>query len=173
MRGRSLALSILLVAGGVAACGDDDGGADAQPFIDALSEELQADEDAPLTEDEADCVAEGSVEAMGVDFLVENDITPEQLAEAEGPQDLDVEVSEEQARNTAEALFSCDIDIAASMLPADASDEAVACVEDNLDIDVFVDALTAEYLGNPEESQELFAPVFEALDAECGDFVSG
>ena len=170
MRGRTLALSILLVAGGAAACSDDDG-TDAQPYVDALTEELQADGE--MTDEQAECMAERSIDALGADFLAENDITPEDMAGSEGPQDLGVEVSEEQARGAAEAFVDCDISVAEGVLGPDASDEAVACVEDNFDEDVFVDALTAEYLGESEEAEEIFAEAFGPVQAECGEFLAG
>ena len=171
MRGRSLALSLLLVAGGAAACSDDGGSdADAQPYVDALAEELEGDD---MTADEAECMAEQTIDAIGADFLADNDVEPEDLAGSEGPQDLDIEISEEQASGAAEAFVDCDISFAEGILGADASDEAVACVEDNLDEDLVVDALTAEYLGDSEESEELFGEAFGALQTECEEFLGG
>jgi hypothetical protein len=169
MRGRSLALSFLLIAGGAAACSDD-GGTDAQPYVDALTEELEGDD---MTADQAECMAEQTIDAIGADFLADNDIEPEDLAGSDGPQDLDIEISEEQASGAAEAFVDCDISFADGLLGLDASDEAVACVEDNLDEDVIVDALTAEYLGDSEESEEIFGEAFATLQTECAEFLGG
>jgi hypothetical protein len=169
MRGRSLALSFLLLAGGAAACSDD-GGTDAQPYVDALAEELEGDD---MTADEAECMAEQTIDAIGADFLADNDIEPEDLAGSDGPQDLDIEISEEQAEGAASAFVDCDISFAEGILGEDASDEAVACVESNLDEDAIVDALTAEYLGDSEESEELFGEAFAGVQTECAEFVGG
>ena len=169
MRGRSLALSFLLVAGGAAACSDDSG-TDAQPYVDALTEELEGDD---MTDDQAECMAEQTIDAIGADFLADNDIEPEDLAGSDGPQDLDIEISEEQASGAAEAFVDCDISFAEGLLGADASEEATACVEDNLDEDVIVEALTAEYLGDSEESEEIFGEAFTALQTECAEFLGG
>ena len=171
MRGRTLALATLLAVGGVAACGDDDGGTDAQPYIDALAEELEADGE--MSAEDAECMAEASIEALGADFLAENDVTPDDVAGSDGPQDLDVEVSEEQARGAAEAFADCDISIAEGILGPDAPDDAVACIDENFDTDTFVDALTAEYLGDSEESDEIFEGAFGELQAACGEFLGG
>lgn len=171
MRGRNLALSILLVAGGAAACSDD-GGTDAQPYVDALVEELQ--DDGTLTDEEAECVAEGTIDALGADFLADNDITPEDIVDSEGPQDLGVDISEDQARGAAEAMITdCDVSFGASIAGEGASDEAVECINDNLDEDDLVDALTAEYMGDSEASDEQFEEMFGVVQTECGELLGG
>ncbi len=174
-----LALLLALVGVTVAGCSDDDGG-NAAPYVEALSESMQESDDEndfPLEADDADCVAERTIDAFGADFLEENDITPEDVAESDGPQDFDVEVSEEQARNAAEAFEGCDLPLAeifAEIFAGEApSDEAVACVDENLDTDAFVEALTQEYLGNADESEEISEEAFTPIQEECGELLGG
>jgi hypothetical protein len=167
MRGRTLALSILLVAAGVAGCGDDGGSdADAQPFIDAFATSLQDEEGAGATDEQADCIAEQAIDTIGVDTLEEAGVTPEDVAEGDGPEEF-VDLSEGDAREIAEAFVDCDFDFAAAFTGPDASDELVACVDDNLDEDAIVEALTLQFLGDEEAAGEASTEMFATFEEEC------
>ena len=39
--------------------------------------------------------------------------------------------------------------------------------------EALLDALTAEYLGESEESEEIFGEAFTALQTECAEFLGG
>jgi hypothetical protein len=156
------------------ACGDDGGGEDAQPYIDALTDDLQTPEgagDAGLSDDEAECAAEGTVEALGADELAAAGIDPDELADANDPTELDMEISEAQARGTAAARVGCIDSVAEVLAGQGAPDEAVECIDENFDEDAFVDALTLEYSG--DDDGEAAAAVFEDLDAACADSFGG
>lgn len=170
-RGTALLALLALAVTGVG-CSDDDDGA-AQEYIDAVSASLLEDEEFPVDEEQADCVAETTVEAFGVDFLEENDVTPEAFAEAEGPQDLDIEVREDQARRAAQAFVECDLPLGEFFAGPDATDEAVDCVEENLDEEALVDGLTAEYLGDAAESEELIASSVADVGEACAELLAG
>ena len=77
------ALTAVALVLGLAACGQEDDPTAAEVRAD-LVEELQA-YDAELSDDEAECVAEAIVEAVGVDELNDLDFS------AEDPEDLDEE----------------------------------------------------------------------------------
>jgi non-ribosomal peptide synthetase component F len=171
MRGR-FALLCLVLAAAVAACSDDGGGADAQAYVDALAAEL-ADEESGLDEEAADCVAEASIDAIGADNLEDAGITPEDVAAADGPQDLDVDLSEEQARAAARSFIDCDIPFGEAFVGEDGPEEGIACIDENLDEDTVVDAYAAQYLGDQEESDRLFGELFTGLQEECGEFLGG
>lgn len=171
MRRAFIAAVVLVLA--AAACGDD-GGADAQPYIDALTEEFQDPEDegdVPLSEDEAECAAERTVEALGADELEDAGVDPDDLADASNPTDLDMEISEEQARGAAEAVVDCIESIPELLAGEDAQEEALDCIEDNFDEDEFVDALTLEYTG--EDDGEAGDAFFEELSEACAEFFGG
>jgi hypothetical protein len=172
MRGPTIALVFLLLGGAAAGCSGDDG-TDAQPYVDALSEELQSDQDFPIEEDQADCIAEASIDALGAGFLEDNDISPEDVADVDGPDELDVELSEDQARGTAAAFVDCDVSFGEAFAGAGASDEAIECVDDNLDDDVLVDAFTAQYLGDEDEANQIFEEMFTTVSEECEDLFTG
>lgn len=171
MRGRFAVVFLLLAATG-AACSDDDGGADSQAYVDALAAELQ-DEESGLDEEQANCVAEASIDALGADNLEEAGITPEDVADADGPQDLDLDVSEEQARGAAQAFVDCDIPFGEAFVGEDGPEEGIACIDDNLDEDTLVDAYASQYLGDQDESDRLFGELFTTLQEECGEFLGG
>lgn len=167
MRGPALALSILLL-GAAAGCSDDDGG-DAQPYIDALQEAFLEDEEEAFrpTEEQAGCFAERTIEAIGVDTIEEAEVTPEELAESDGPAEAGIELSEEQAREAAQAFTGCGLSLAGAFAGEDADDQLVDCVDENLDEDLVVDAFTASYLGNESESDDLFEQLFTDADEAC------
>jgi hypothetical protein len=167
MRGRTLGLSILLVAGGLAACSDDGGSdEDAQPFVDALVTSLQDEEGLGATDEQAECIAEQAIDTIGVDTLEEEGVTPEDVAESDGPEEL-VDLSESEAREIAEAFIDCDFDFASAFSGPDASAELVDCVEDNLDDDVIVEALTLQFQGDEDGADEVSTEMFATFQAEC------
>jgi hypothetical protein len=167
-------LAVLLLTFAAAGCGDDGGGADAQPYIDALIEEFQSSDEgggAALSDDEAECAAEQTVEAIGADELEDAGIEPDDLADADDPSDLDMEISEEQARGAAEAFVDCIDSVAELLAGEDAPEEAVDCIDENFDEDEFVDALTLQYSG--EDDGEAADAVFENLFEACGELFGG
>jgi hypothetical protein len=134
-------LSLLAVLGLLlAACGDDDDtasddpstvdedatdDADAEDDSDAdgpyttedyaavLAADLQTGNSFPGTEEQIECVAAGFVEAIGgADALNDAGLTPEDLAAAEGPDDLRVELDEQAVADELVASFNaCDYDL--------------------------------------------------------------
>jgi hypothetical protein len=169
MRGRSLALSILLVAGGAAACSDDGGGSDedAQPYVDALVASLDDEDEGGPTEAQARCIGERTIEVIGVDTLEEEGITPEDVADSDGPEDLGIDLSEEQARSIGESFVDCDVDFAALFAGPDASDELVACIDENMDADLIVDAFTEQFQGDEDAADATFEEAFAGVDEAC------
>jgi hypothetical protein len=101
---KRLGLVVLALTMVLAACGDDDGGArsaDEQALVDAMAERIAADETQPVTESQAQCIAGGTMDALGFDRFAELGITAEnvetsmdaalgQLTEAEQGQMVDV-----------------------------------------------------------------------------------
>jgi hypothetical protein len=173
MRATTITLCLLLAAGAAGGCSDDeDGGGEAQPYVDALTEQLQSGDDG-LEASDAECIAETSVDALGVDFLEENGVTPEDLAAVDGPEELDIEISEEQARAAAAAFGDCDISFGEAFAGEDGPQEAIDCVDETLDDDALVDAYAAQYLGDQEQADQLFAELLTTVQEECGDLLGG
>ena len=89
----ALAVAGLVMA--LAACGssDGDGGAggdgvitaDEQPYVDAMVEAIGQDEATPFTDAQATCLAEGMVNAIGVDEFERQGIEPADLTSDSAP----------------------------------------------------------------------------------------
>lgn len=167
MRGRTLALAILLAAGGVAACSDDGDSADAEPYIEALMASLDDEDEGGPTEEQARCIAEKTIDTIGVDTLEEEGVTPEDVEDSDGPEDLGIDISEDQARDIAESFVDCDVDFASLFAGPDGADELVDCIDENLDTDLIIDAFTQQFLGDEEAANETFQEAFAAVDSEC------
>lgn len=85
---RMAAAAALVLALG--ACGSDSKGsgadtgeitADEQPYVDAMVKSIQADATAPFTDDQANCLAKGMVNIIGIDEFEKAGITPENIGD--------------------------------------------------------------------------------------------
>ena len=75
---------------------DSEGPYSTEDYAAVLAADLQAGQHVPGDEDQIACVAEGFVEAIGgADALNDAGLTPAELAAAQGPDDLRVELDEE------------------------------------------------------------------------------
>lgn len=113
----------------------DDEGSDAA-FVDAITAAVLADQPgagAPLGETEARCMAEGIVDELGVEGLLELGLSVEAIEQGETLEDA--ALSEEQAGDIADATIGC-LDIAELMAaqfpPGAVSDESLECLGDRL-----------------------------------------
>jgi len=174
-------LTSLLLAGallfGAAACGDDDegGGGDdrsseEQEYVDAAVSTFDPEEDAPLTEEDARCIATSMVDNLGVERLEELGITPESFGDEESalPEDLD----EDEANRVVDGFEGC-FDMTQLFLEGIDEDgalspEARECLADAFDEDVtrriFVTMLT-EGEDALEEDQELMSEFLRLYSA--------
>ncbi len=137
MRRALLALVVLVMV--AAACGDSGGNGnggdgDNQALVDAIKAEILEtsadDPDAPVTDAEATCVAEGAVDRLGVDGLLELGITAEG-SESENPF---VDATDEQLEAVTDIYLDC-IDVRQLMLNeigSDVSQESAECVADSV-----------------------------------------
>ena len=155
-----------------AACGDD--GPDREAYVDALSAELQDPEDSSspeLDEDTADCTATALVGAIGTDDL--NDIEPDDLADAESLDDLDISLENDAEDELRDDLADCDLEgvFVESMVAEiglDLPDEAADCLTGALDDDEFADVLTAALVDGSEEGAAVLFRTF----ADCPDVLA-
>ncbi len=161
MRMRTLGLlaALALVVGG---CADSD----EQQAKEALAASIMEESDSSfsVSQSEADCIAAGFVDDIGVDQLKDYGI----LTEGETPSKTlgDVAMSEGDADAAATAFVDC-VDVQQLLtdeLPLDGMDAAVVdCVEDALSEDVIRDILAATFRGDspddasPEVADQLSA----------------
>jgi hypothetical protein len=118
-------------------------------------------------------MAEKTIDAIGADTLEEEGITPEDVVDSDGPEDLGLELSDDQATEAARAFFDCDMSLAEAFAGADAPEEAIECIDDNLDEDRMVEAIALQYQGDEDEADEIFNELFTDLGTECEDAFAG
>ncbi|MEY4372513.1 MAG: hypothetical protein RL219_1282 [Actinomycetota bacterium] len=177
--------SITVVVAGVAlvasACGGGGGGsasvsAKERPYVDAIAQAISEDDTFPGGSANADCLAAGIVDIIGVDKLVEANVTPEDLG---GSDSLNLSVvGEKRVDELVDFLLDgpC-VDLSAVMaesITAEAggqiSDKQAKCVSDKvLKQDGFRAVLKQSLLGTADDSQTMDAlgDVFGFL-SECG-----
>jgi hypothetical protein len=169
---------VAVVALALTACGDDDGGsdADAQPYVDAVTRSLQGDEEFPVSDDTAACIGEAVVDAVGADRLEEAGVTPKEFEDAEDFDDLGIELTDDDIDRLGSGLAGCDLADAitqgfASELPG-LTDGDLECISDGIDDDALGDAMAQGLLGGDDVNPEdIVGPVFDGLK-DCPDAVT-
>lgn len=162
----------------LAACGDDGSSADAQPYIDAVVDDLTSDGGGP-TEEDAECIGEAIVGAVGADTLEDRDITPDDFAAADSFADLDTGVDADDLRSELESgLADCDLgdsfaDLLLSEFPVEITGDDRQCVVDALDDnDELPNALAAGFVGE-ESDESAFESALAGSLAECPEVLGG
>ena len=156
----------------VAACGDD-GEADAQPYIDAVSADLQDpdDDDSPgLDEETAECLATALVDVVGADRLEEDDIDPDDLADAESLDDLDITLDDDAQEQLADGIVDCDVETAIveaaiDEIGADVPSGTTECLSDAIDDDAFSELMVASVVDGSDVGADTLLRAF----ADCPD----
>jgi hypothetical protein len=172
-------VSLVLIALVAAACGDEKS-TDPQPWVDALSEEIQSDESIQLAPAAADCVAKATVAAIGADELEAGDVTPRELAAAESVADLGIEVDEAQVEeDLASELHTCELGAPfAAVLSAQEGfaldPDSSACLADALDEDPeFASAFAKAFVSGEDEGQAGVEAAVSSAIVACPDIVTG
>lgn len=135
----------------------DGGPYSTEDYAAVLAAELQTGDALPGTEDQIECVAEGFVEAIGgADALNEAGLTPDELAAAEGPDDLRVELDEDAVADDLVTSFDdCDYDLIRLLtesLGAEAPEGFEDCVRGELTNDDIA-AVFARLIIDPTDAQ--------------------
>jgi len=179
---RSLVLVIGVVLVFAAGCGDDDsegGGTDTgsesegdlsdeeRAYVDAAVDGYDAERDAPMTEDDARCMATSMVQGIGVDRLEEMGITPESFSEdGDLPEGA---LTEADAEAMVSEIAGC-IDLQELFLAGFTEDESlspetVECLADQFDEDL-VTRLMVVLLSQGEDAlSEGSGPGAELMEA--------
>ena len=167
----ALLLGAVLVAG----CSDDDGGGgdstepEAAPFVEAIRQSFTTQQPGELffaySDEEATCIAETTIDALGLDFIAENGITADALAAAPGLEALGVSISPEQAEDAAGAMSSCDISYGNFYTGRTGSETVVACIDDGVDPELVAEATAARYQGDQPTADGLLAPISGIIGA--------
>jgi hypothetical protein len=161
-RAVALVAALILTTGVVAACGDDGddgGGDDRSAYVEAMTTSLVTVQEGEIfgafPADEAACIAEHTVDAVGTDFFVDNDITADELEEATGIEALGVALEEGVATEAAEAYRACEVDLGRLFTGGAGTATVTECINGTVDMDAVVAAVAARLQGNEVEAQEL------------------
>lgn len=165
----------------LAACGDDDGGSgalssDEQAFVDEAMEEFDAEDAAPLTEEEARCIAEEMVGTLGVDRLEDLGIEPSDFADDEAfPEGLTEDEATEVVDRWDECFDLSELFMQSIAQDQELSDEDRECLEDAFSADtlrnVFVKILTKGEQAM-QEDPELLSELLAGA-AKCPGLLGG
>jgi hypothetical protein len=144
---RSVAWLVALLLAVAGACADEAdpdgaaGGGDAelteeeQAYVDAALEDFDPQEEAPMTEDDARCIATSMVEDVGVERLEEMGLSPESFSE--GGELPEGAIAEAEAQDLVDGITEC-IDVRALFLAGldedgSLSPEAEECLTEAFD----------------------------------------
>jgi hypothetical protein len=172
-------LTFALVA---ASCGDDDGGSDLnsgeQKLADAIAAQMLEDDDStgdmPMTEADADCVAQGVVSEVGVDRLVEVGLSEDAIRSGTSPEDVDLpdEVIDDFVGVFMDCVDLAEIMVAGMTEDSEISDDSAECLAEGMldDYEEFLtlaarSGITGEEF-EPDDDPDLMAGII-ILMSEC------
>ena len=187
---------VVLLATGLAACGDDGGASpdaepgdtaviepvdlpdEAQPYVEALTAVFTGEETMPIPDDQARCIASRMVQVFGLERLAAADLDPEELA-ADGVAFDALELDEEEGLKLADAFQQCNFDLyeaLADSLTVGTLDPATArrCFEATVSRDQVRRAMAATMIGGDDgaespESEALFEALFTCSGGDEDD----
>jgi hypothetical protein len=144
--------------------GDDDSGEtyEADDYVDALVDDIGGDDEG------AECVARALVDAIGTDRLEASGITPEDFVATGDLNEIDLGLDASAAPALQADLEACPSLVDLFGEAADASDEEIACVGDNMSQAQIAELFAVQFTGGTP-SQELIdaqAATQACMDAE-------
>lgn len=178
--------AVLAIATLAAACGDDDGeeggpaatdgeatGAEAtrEDYVEALA--ASNEEGGDLSDEDARCIAEAAVDAIGVDNL-RDAVTPEEIRDDPGfnPADAGIDLGEAEAGQFYDGVSAC-IDVRQLFLDSLREDQqlppdVVDCIDEAVDDELLRDILVAQLIQGEGEQldPDLAAEINQAI-APC------
>ena len=121
---------------------------EADEYVDALVEDIGGDEE------NATCVAEALVDAIGTERLEASGVTPEEFVAISSLDEVGLQLDESAAPALQAELEACPSLVDLFGEAADASDEQVECVRDNLSQAQIAELFAVQFTGGTP-SQEL------------------
>jgi hypothetical protein len=184
MRRIMLAVTMVLMCGFEAACGDDDAGgsggesasAEGQEYVDAI---VASSEESELTDEENECFARAFVDAVGVEEL-QGAVSPDEIRSnpETTPQEFGITLDDDQADAFWNDVNEC-MDVRAAFVEGmtegeEVSEETVNCLEDAIDDEllkrIFVTSLM-EGEDALDQDEELTSDLMGVL-SECPEAVT-
>lgn len=179
LRMRTLAPLLIAPLLAVTACSSDSS-VDPGPYIDAVEEDLASSDGLTIDDEDNRCVAEAIVDAADPDRLDEAGVSPEDLAEAESFDDVDVEFDDEELRESLTAsLGDCSLgdaltEVFVAEFPFELSDDDLGCISGSLDEGEELRAGLADSLidGSDEGIQTAFSASLVDCPAVTGEILA-
>lgn len=196
MRSPRALLALLAVAAlALAACGGDDGGdADAstdgaeltaleREYADAVAAQFaenEGDEDElQLTKAEAECMAVAMMSVLGAEVFVDNGVTPEDLAESDGPGEAlgSGVIAQDDAEAVVDRWLAC-ADITGQMAELlnddlDLDREGVECMKEQIEETNFVrDMFVLTLTSGDDEPPAFMSRVTTLMETCAGDSIA-
>lgn len=176
-----LAASLLVLA----ACGGDEG-ASRDDYVDAATDALADagdDENVTFDDDDAECLAEAVVDAIGVDELNDAGISADDFVEVDALEELDVDIDDDVVDAMTDAVQDCEINFANSLAEEITgqfgegvlSDEALECVGTEIGASQELAEVFAESLitGNASGGEAAGFEAAQAAFGECPEALTG
>lgn len=158
---------------------DDVGGADAEAYIQAAAESLlEEDPEQRFDEETATCVAAAHIDWIGVDVLVVADVSPQEFADSQSLDEIDIEVPDDAAPGLTVRLAECELGepMRAGLVGEftrnageELSPEAMACIEEVVDDQAAAEAVA---ITSVEGSDQGVTPLVGAVMAACPDITT-
>jgi hypothetical protein len=150
---------------------DDEADSYVRSIADSIVDEEEEREGVVLDRDAATCLATAVVDVVGADALAAAGVTPEELADADSFDDVDVELPDDATAQLTEDIEDCDVaeplrDVMVGELAAEADTalppETAACLEDAIADRAAAEAIAATYVdGSQDHLASLFADAVE------------
>ena len=184
MRRIMLAVTVVVMCGLAAACGDDDGGgsggesgsAEGQEYVDAI---VASNDGSELTDEENECFARAFVDAVGVDEL-QGAVSPDEIrANPETtPEEFGITLDDDQTDAFWNDVNKC-MDVRAAFVEGmtegeDVSEEAVNCLEDAIDDDLLKRIFVTSLMEGEDalvQDEQLTSDLMSVL-SECPEAVT-
>lgn len=149
----------LLVLVALSACGQNDEETARANIKEGVLEDDDVSGGTPLTEEQAECFADGLVDEVGVDTLQDYGLLDDDLALVDDANPTNM--SAEDARATAGVLTGC-VDMVKLLREqiddqseVDLTDEQADCIAEAIDQDAIRDALAATFQGKDDDESAL------------------
>jgi hypothetical protein len=98
-----------------------------QAYVDAMVQSMRAEDDFPLSDDQAQCFASRFVNTIGVDRLNAAGVTPEMIAGDDDSMEFtELDLSEDEGNELYDQFGECNIDLREMFLQSMAADEDVS-----------------------------------------------
>jgi len=164
--------------GGSPAASDDGGGGasgEEQTFVDAITEANESSSAGAITTDEARCIAEATVSAVGVEML-QAATTPDEIrADPEASlSDLGVEADQAQVDQLADGADGCfdPVQFTLDALEQEGiTPDVASCVEENLSSELAARYMAAYYIGSSDVRDATTSEFQEAV-GPCRDLAN-